>query len=77
MYREYYVSSVKIEYRPSHLDAGNGGSYIIKGIISGTAMDRLLAFPAPVVEFGAALDTKPFDAMKPFKRFYKVSKYAK
>lgn len=27
MYREYYISSLKLEYRPAHLDAGSGNGF--------------------------------------------------
>lgn len=77
MYREYYVSSVKIEYRPTHFDAGNAPGFVLKTINCGTAMDRLIVYPLNDTEFRAALDSKVYDVSRPFKRFYRVSKYAK
>lgn len=77
MYREYYISSMKIEFRPSHIDSGNGPGILISPLLCGTAMDRLLPYPMAVGEFRGALDSKYYDFNKPFKRFYRVSKYAK
>lgn len=77
MYREYYISSLKIEYRSTHIDPGNAAGIFIRTINCGTAMDRLIAYPAPVNEFLGAIDQKPFDVTRPFKRFYKVAKYAR
>lgn len=72
MYREYYISSMKIEFRPVHLDAGNAGSLSLNSLVSGTTMDRMAA------EFlEGALDYKAYDPTRPFKRFYRVAKYAK
>lgn len=38
---------MKIEYRPCHLDAGNGAGYVIAAGLSGTSMDTLTAYPIP------------------------------
>lgn len=76
MFREYFVSSMKIQYRPNILDAGNAGSFSISPIDCGTAMDRLIAYPIPINEYYGALDFKVYDPKRPFSRFYKVSKYA-
>lgn len=40
-------------------------------------MDRILAAPIAPVEFRGALDFKTYNWNRSFKRFYKVSKYAK
>lgn len=47
MYRDYYISSLKIEYRPSIIDSGNAGSYKIDPMICGTAMDTFIGGGAP------------------------------
>lgn len=75
MFREYAVSSLKIEYRPVHyqpstLDLRKGT------ILCGTSMDTLNAYPCPIDTYRAALDFKQYDSDKPFKRFYRVQKYA-
>lgn len=67
---------MKLEYYPAHLDSG-AAAFTIEPGICGTAMDRLNAYPMPTSEFAAALDSKTFDPMRPFKRFYRVYKYAK
>ena len=40
-------------------------------------MDTLLGTPMVPGTFNAALDAKMFDVQKPFKRFYRVAKYAR
>lgn len=45
MYKEYYISSMKIEYRPCHLDAGNTAGFVIQAGLCGTTMDSLLPVP--------------------------------
>lgn len=72
MYREYYISSVKMEFRPVHLDAGNSNGFSLMQFFSGTTMDRIQAEPVT-----GALDYKAHDPTRPFKRFYRVFKYAK
>lgn len=77
MYREYYVSSFKIEYRPLRFDLGNGNVPVSMAPITvGTAMDRLNLVPIAPVEFRSALDSKLYDPNRSFKRFYRVAKYA-
>lgn len=75
MYREYWVSSAKFEYRPVKIDGG-ANSYTLSPILCGTGMDRLNLTPIVTTEFRAALDFKLYDPTKGFKRFYRVAKYA-
>jgi hypothetical protein len=79
MFREYYISSMKIEYRPCHIDAGNQNGFIMNALICGTSVDEYSAqgFSATNLLFRNSLDAKSYDPMKPFKRFYRVYKYAK
>lgn len=77
MYKEYYISSMKLEFRPAHLDAGNAAGYVIHAAQVGTAMDRLIAGPHGPDQYVNAIDYRTYDATRPFKRFYRVYKYAK
>lgn len=61
-----------MEWRPCQIDAGNAGSYVIGAASVGTTMDSMANQIAT-----NALDYKSFDVSRPFKRFYRVSKYAK
>lgn len=36
-----------------------------------------IAVPTPLSQFRAALDSKEYDPMKPFKRYYHISRWAK
>ena len=72
MYREYYVSSMKIEYKPDFLDPGNANAVQISSIECGTVMDRLLPVPIGPPEIRGALDYKSYAFNRPFKRFYRV-----
>lgn len=72
MYREYYLSSVKIEYRPDRLDAGNSAGISISPIEVGTTMDSMNVQPTI-----GSLDYKQYDPTRPFKRFYRIKQYAR
>ena len=76
MYRDYYISSLKIEFRPTNL-YGGGNAFRIDSLTCGTSMDTILGTPMLPGSFNAALDAKMFDVQKPFKRFYRVAKYAR
>ena len=67
MYRDYYISSLKIEFRPTNL-YGGGNAFRIDSLTCGTSMDTILGTPMLPGSFNAALDAKMFDVQKPLKR---------
>jgi len=78
MFKSYKITSAKVEYKPYYFSAGNAATIAMKSINSGTTMDVVGAFVAPAAlnTFRAALDAKEYDPQRPFKRFYRISKWA-
>jgi len=77
MYREYKVTGFKVEFRPTHLDAGNAPGFQMGSVLVGTCMDNLFAYPVNTTEFRASVDAKMYDAYRPFKRYYHVSRWSR
>lgn len=76
MFKEYFISSLKIEYTPLNYSAG--ANFLANGPIRcGTSMTTNTAYPIPDGAFAGALDYKEYDSSRRFKRFYKVGKYAR
>ena len=72
MFKEYYISSLKLEFEPVHIDAGNGNPFIMQSLHSGTTMDAMVS-----TQIQGALDYRTHDPTKRFKRFYRVKQYAR
>lgn len=78
MFKSYKITGLKLEYRPYFFGLG-ASDVVMREIICGTkmAIDGVQPVPVPLSEFRASLDAKSYDPMKPFKRYYHVSKWAR
>lgn len=76
MYREFKITGMKIEYKPTII---NGGTvdFSISPLVTGTMMNNIGGYPIAPNQYSGALDSKTMDASKPFKRYYHVGKWAK
>lgn len=78
MFRTYKITGMKLEYRPYFFQSTTS-DLVLRSLTCGTIMDiqAAQAIPAQLNEFRASLDAKQYDPMKPFKRYYHVSRWAK
>lgn len=76
MYKEFKITGMKLEYKPTFISSGTA-DVSITGCVSGTNMNNIGGYPIAPGLYSGAQDSKTYDFSRPFKRYYRVSKWAK
>lgn len=76
MFKEFFITGLKLEYRPLNYQAG--ANFLAMGPVRcGSVMNTYVPYPMSTTRFVGALDYREYDSNKPFKRYYNVGKWAR